>query len=145
MLGLLCSPLCTASSSFLTFPTIMLGSPWLTIKRPACCWCSHVGAASITALRSKPLFLNLHPCLSEGPLPTCERPACCRCSNAETTLVQQVGSRNDKAGLLLDYYLFNQGGTLSEVADQATGVNFDSMEAQLNSTATDAVSVRCLP
>ena len=68
-----------------------------------------------------------------------------RCSNAETLLVQQGGSRSDTAGLLLDYYLFNQGGTLSQVANKATGVNFDSMEAQLNSTVSSAVSVRCLP
>ncbi len=102
-------------------------------------------ACSLHSLHRKLLFLDLPPSMSEHPLLTLEPSACCRCSNAETTLVQQVGSRNDKVGLLLDYYLFNQGGTLSQVADQATGVNFDSMEAQLNSTATNAVSVRCLP
>ena len=63
--------------------------------------------------------------------------------------MQQVGSKNANVGLLLNYYLFNQGGTLTQVAQQATGVNFDYMLSQLNSTTVNAVSVgaagRALP
>ena len=50
-------------------------------------------------------------------------------------------SLQSKATALADYYLYNQGGPLSNIVQNVTGVNLTDVFAQVNATRDQAIAV----
>lgn len=71
----------------------------------------------------------------------------CRCTNAEPYIVGKLPTViNDPAMLnntmaIAEYYLYNQGGGVSEILKNAADVDLDDVYATVNSTRDQAIQV----